>query len=129
MSAIRIRKTVDSETLHLPELKPLVGRTVDITISAGPDPGAREAFHDLLQTVPESETTWTERQATLRGWQMDSRFEPYWPVIVQMLAVDFASFHGLVAVGKDMDCLEGYDERAWRAQRDYDLEHADDHLP
>lgn len=35
MSTIRIRKHIDSETLHLPERKPLVGRTVEITIAEG----------------------------------------------------------------------------------------------
>ncbi|HUY31996.1 MAG TPA: hypothetical protein VMV69_04385 [Pirellulales bacterium] len=129
MSAIHIRKTVDSETLHLPELKPLLGRIVDITILAGPDAGARGAFHDLLRTVPESEAMWAERQATLRGWQLDSSFEPYWPVIGQMLAVDFDSFHRLAAVGQRMGYLEGDDDEAWREQRDYDLKHAHDHLP
>ena len=34
MNVIRIRKTIDSETLHLPELGPLVGQTVDITVVA-----------------------------------------------------------------------------------------------
>lgn len=33
MNTIRIRKQIDSETLYLPELKPLLGRTVEITIS------------------------------------------------------------------------------------------------
>ena len=32
MNAIRIRKTIESETLHLPELRPLVGRTVEIIV-------------------------------------------------------------------------------------------------
>jgi hypothetical protein len=32
MAAIRIRKTIDSDTLTLPELRPLIGRTVDIVI-------------------------------------------------------------------------------------------------
>jgi hypothetical protein len=36
MSAIRIRKTIESETLHLPELKPLIGRTVEIVIEERP---------------------------------------------------------------------------------------------
>jgi hypothetical protein len=36
MSAIRIRKTIESETLHLPELKPLIGHTVDIVIEERP---------------------------------------------------------------------------------------------
>jgi hypothetical protein len=34
MNAIRIRKKLDSETLYLPELRPLLGRTVDIIVLA-----------------------------------------------------------------------------------------------
>ena len=36
MSAIRIRKTIDSDTVTLPELKPFIGRTVDIVIEEKP---------------------------------------------------------------------------------------------
>ena len=32
MSAIRIRKHLDSDTLHLPELRELIGRDVEITV-------------------------------------------------------------------------------------------------
>lgn len=32
MNAIRFRRTIDSETLHLPELRPLLGRTVEIIV-------------------------------------------------------------------------------------------------
>jgi hypothetical protein len=32
MNAIRIHKTIESEILHLPELKPLVGRAVEIIV-------------------------------------------------------------------------------------------------
>lgn len=32
MNAIHIRKMIDSETLHLPELKPFVGRMVEIIV-------------------------------------------------------------------------------------------------
>jgi hypothetical protein len=44
MSAIRIRKTLDSDTLHVPELRPYIGRTVEITLE-GPslDPAFRAA--------------------------------------------------------------------------------------
>jgi hypothetical protein len=44
--AIRIQKRIDSETLHLPELRPLIGKTVDIEVReravsvARPDPYA-----------------------------------------------------------------------------------------
>ncbi|HBI45432.1 MAG TPA: hypothetical protein DDY78_21650 [Planctomycetales bacterium] len=36
MNAIRIRKTIDSDTLHLPELKDMIGRTVEIIILEEP---------------------------------------------------------------------------------------------
>ena len=32
MKAIRIHKTLDSETLYLPELRPLIGRSVEIIV-------------------------------------------------------------------------------------------------
>jgi hypothetical protein len=32
MSAIRIETTIESETLHLPQLKPLVGKSVEIIV-------------------------------------------------------------------------------------------------
>ena len=32
MNAIRICKKLDSDTLHLPELRPLLGRTVEIIV-------------------------------------------------------------------------------------------------
>jgi hypothetical protein len=32
MNAIRLRRKLESETLHLPELKPLVGKTVEIIV-------------------------------------------------------------------------------------------------
>lgn len=45
MNAIRIRRTLDSETLHLPELKPLLGRTVEIIILEE-EPTARRGTGD-----------------------------------------------------------------------------------
>jgi hypothetical protein len=32
MSAIHIRRKLDSDTLHLPELQPLIGKTVEIIV-------------------------------------------------------------------------------------------------
>jgi hypothetical protein len=32
MNAIHIRRTLDSDVLHLPELKPLIGKTVEIIV-------------------------------------------------------------------------------------------------
>ena len=40
MQAIRIRRKLDSETPHLPELKPLVGKHVEIIVLADSEPDA-----------------------------------------------------------------------------------------
>jgi hypothetical protein len=34
MTAIRVRRTLDSDTLHLPELQPLIGKAVEIIVLA-----------------------------------------------------------------------------------------------
>ncbi len=63
MAAIRIRKTIDSETLTLPELRPLIGRTVEIVIeepASGLPPGFRpgtgdwEAFDQAAKALRDS---------------------------------------------------------------------------
>lgn len=53
MSAIRIRKTLDSDTLYLPELRPLIGRTVEIVVEeAVPFPEGAVARGELLTAPP-----------------------------------------------------------------------------
>jgi hypothetical protein len=49
MSTIRIHRTLDSDTLHLPELKPLIGREVDITVTESPIADAKDwsALEDI----------------------------------------------------------------------------------
>lgn len=36
VSAIHIHTTIESETLHLPELRPLIGQSVEITVRPSP---------------------------------------------------------------------------------------------
>jgi hypothetical protein len=43
MNAIRIRKQIHSEALHLPELKPLLGKQVEIIVLEEPSPEATAA--------------------------------------------------------------------------------------
>jgi len=54
MNAVRIRRKLESETLHLPELKPLIGKNVEILIQEkdADDPGC---FSDLSAPEPLSE--------------------------------------------------------------------------
>ena len=128
MEPIRIRTKVESDTLHLPQLQPLIGRTVDITIAASPAPAVMEAFYEAVGRIPETEADWQNRRETLAAWRADPRFEPYWPVIDHMLTTDFASAQR----GRAAEAARGlsdYDFDAWRQQRECDRLHAGDHLP
>lgn len=79
MNAIRIFRKLDSETLQLPELKPLIGKNVEIIVLETPNvmPGTGD-WDAALKAVEE---------------------------------------------------LEDYDFDAYRRLREYDREHAKDHLP
>lgn len=39
MNVVHIRRKLESDTLHLPELKPLVGKVVEITVQVESTPG------------------------------------------------------------------------------------------
>jgi hypothetical protein len=83
MNAIRIRKKLDSETLYLPELKSLVGKTVEIIV---------------LEELAGPQVTFGTAD-----------FEVF-PELAQRIREDY-----------DFDALQ--------QQREYDLLHANDHLP
>jgi len=80
MTQITIRTTIKSETIHLPELKPLIGKQVEIVIREAPAAGATTAGD--------------------------------WDAAMQAARE-----------------LEDYDFDAWREQREYDLRHAQAHVP
>lgn len=104
-----------------------------VIIRSDAGPAAREQFYRLVGCIPASDAAWAERQARLSIWRLDPGFEPYWSAIDQMLADDFASCRQrAAAMAQACDsagALQGYDFDAWRAQREYDLKHAVDHLP
>ena len=79
MTAIYIHRQLNSDTL--PELRPLIGKTVNIIVCEANAPAVTPGTGD-----------WSAWQAALSD-------------------------------------LEGYDFDAWKTQRDYDLQHANDHLP
>jgi hypothetical protein len=59
MNGVRIRRKLESDTLHLPEIKPLIGKTVEIlireeTATAATDPGC---FDDVSPVKPLDEPT------------------------------------------------------------------------
>ena len=50
MDEIRIRKHIDSETLHLPELRPLIGKEVEIVVVIDPAAPTREPSGTIRKT-------------------------------------------------------------------------------
>jgi hypothetical protein len=124
---IKLRRKLDSETLHLPELKPLIGRTVEITVEEQL-PEVRDEFYAEAARFPESEEAFEAQKAIFRNWRGDPRFEPYWSVLDHLLTRSFEHMRKWAAVTAQLP-LEDYDYDAWREQRDYDRQHAHDHLP
>jgi hypothetical protein len=125
---VRIRRKLDSETLHLPELKPLIGRTVEITIVEQPA-DVRDEFYAEAACLPESEEAFEKQKTLLRTWRNDPRFETYWPLLNQMLERSFEHVRKWASAMAAVANLEGYDFDAYRKQREFDRQHAGDHLP
>jgi hypothetical protein len=73
---VRIRRKLDSETLHLPELKPLIGKTVeiiikeamvpDITRGTGDWDAAQRAVQQLKDTGYDFDTWRQQREFDLK---------------------------------------------------------------
>lgn len=130
MSAIRIRRTLDSDTLHLPELRPLLGRTVDIVVEEHPASAARDEFYAEVGRPPETEEAFTAQQERFRAWRADPRFEPFWPTLDHLLARDFETTRKWAAVHRAVQQADpdGYDYEAQADQDACDIRHAEDHL-
>jgi hypothetical protein len=54
MNAVRIRRKLESETLHLPELKPLIGKNVDIIVFEGSSTRHRD-WDDAMRALAKLE--------------------------------------------------------------------------
>ena len=67
MTAIRIRRKLDSDTLHLPELKPLIGKTVEIVVQEEAEPRVPASPYDALFTLAGSNVVDPEAYKSLRA--------------------------------------------------------------
>jgi hypothetical protein len=74
MDAVRLRRKLESDTLHLPELKPLVGKTVEIIVreEGGDDIKAPGCFDDSSPAEPLDEQAKTSLRAMLTKEQFDA---------------------------------------------------------
>lgn len=85
MQAIHIRTKVDSETLHLPELRALIGKPVEIVIVELAPATREEFFHEAVH-MPDTPEERAAQQAKFRAWRQDPRFERFWPSLDRYLA-------------------------------------------
>jgi hypothetical protein len=125
---VRVHRKIDSETLHLPELKPLIGRTVEITVEEKL-PEVRDEFYAELGRLPETVEAYEAQLVIFRKWRKDPRFQPYWGVLDHALVRTFEEMRKWIEARAAVADLEGYDFEAYRKQREYDQQHAGDHLP
>ena len=84
MNPVRIRRFLESDTLHLPELQPLLGKNVEIIV----------VEEGIYSTIIPGTGDWDAAARAARELRET-----------------------------------GYDFDAWHVQREYDLKHANDHLP
>jgi hypothetical protein len=127
MNPIRIREVVGSTTLYLPELEPLIGRWVRITIEEEPVPAVRDEFWAEAARLPETEEEFEAKKALYRTWRSDPRFEPYWQVLDGFMEIDLAHIRKWAAIESQLP-IEDYDYGARRAQEECDMEDARRHM-
>src|SRR5580700_6901533 len=104
---VRIKRKLDSETLYLPELKALIGQTVEITVEEQP-PQVRDEFWAEASRLPETEEALDAQKAVFRSWRCEARFEPYWATLDALLARDFATVRKWAAIHAQLP-LDDYD--------------------
>jgi hypothetical protein len=89
MEPIRIRTKVESETLHLPQLKALIGKRVEIFVIELAPASREEVFAEAVH-VPDTAEGRAAQQAKFREWRADPRFEHFWPMIERLVEVEAA---------------------------------------
>jgi len=125
---VRIHRKLDSDTLHLPELRPFIGRTVEITIEEQ-TPAVRDVFWTEVRRLPDSPEAFESQKSVFRKWRGDPGFQPYWAVLDELLKRNFDTVRKWAAAFDAVTDLKGYDYDAWRKQRECDRLHAGEHMP
>jgi hypothetical protein len=123
MTTIHIRRTLDSDTLHLPELRPLIGRTVEIVVAVlPPAPAVRDQFYAEAGRIPDTEPEFEAQKEIFRAWRADARFEPYWPMLDNLITRDFATARRWAEALDAVRNLQDYDYDAIRDQDACDVQ-------
>ena len=110
MNAIRIRRTIDSETLTVPELRGLIGREVEIIVlEEAPRFVTLETEATFLALAPPPPTP-AEREANLAALREMAKTDPTMAAWLDLIDSD----------GIDVDAVirnRGNQEETWDASR------------
>lgn len=74
MNAIQVRKQIESETLHLPELREMIGKTVQITIREEVEP--LETERTFLGRSPERFISAKKQDADRQRLEEEAKGDP-----------------------------------------------------
>ena len=109
MNAIRIRRTIDSETLTIPELRGLIGREVEIIVlEESPRFVQLETEESFLSLAPKP--TPEERESNLAALREMAKTDPTMAAWLELIDSD----------GIDVDAVirnRGFQEETWDASR------------
>jgi hypothetical protein len=119
---VRILRKLDSDNLHLPEIKPLLGRLVEITVEEH-TPAVRDEFYAESARLPETEEAFEAQKGLFRSWRNEPRFEAYWSVLDSLLERSYDHVRKWIVAAEAVAQLEDYDFDAYRQQREYDRQH------
>jgi hypothetical protein len=100
MNAIRIRKQIESDTLRLPELQGLIGRTVEIIIldETPPPVGPQETQETFFARLPpEPLATPTQRQAEMQQLHEMAKSDPKLAAFLAAAGADCLDVDAIIA--------------------------------
>ena len=109
MGPIRIRTMLSSDTPHLPELQPLIGRTVEIIVRETSPDTPSEQFYAELARFADSEIAFAAQKETFHAWRADHRFSPYWSMLDHLLTRSFTDMRKWADVLGSVQGVTDYD--------------------
>lgn len=110
MNAIRIRRTIDSETLTIPELRGLMGREVEIIVlEEAPRFEMLETEETFLALAPPPPTP-EERKANMAALREMAKTDPASLAWLNLIESDGIDVNAVIAA-------RGYQAETWDASR------------
>lgn len=93
-----------------------------------PAPVVREEFYAELGRLPETVQAFEAQRAIFRQWRSDPRFEVYWPTLDHALESTLEDARKWAARLMELPALDDDDLEVYKKMREYEIQHAGDHV-